>query len=79
MWSLLSTYIILTVFVPYKVQEQFVVTRLMKYVITVPEDVVGTSHTYLLIKAAISMFIDACDEVPLIFPKMQEQKLLTLH
>jgi hypothetical protein len=51
----------------------------MKYVITVPEDVVGTSHTYLPIKAAISIFMDACDEVPLIFPKMQEQKSLTLH
>jgi hypothetical protein len=36
------------------------------------------SRTYLRIKAAISFFVDACDQTPLILPKMQDQILLTL-
>jgi len=39
---------------------------------------VGISCTYLPIKAALSLFLDACDEVPLILPKMEDQKLLML-
>ena len=50
----------------------------MKSVVTVPEDVVGISHTYLPIKAAISVFMDACDQSPLIIRKMPQQKSLTL-
>jgi len=50
----------------------------MKSVVTVPEDVAWISHTYLHIKAAISFFMDACNQAPLIVPKMQDQKLLTL-
>jgi len=45
----------------------------MKYVVTVPEDVAGISRTYLPIPAAISCIIDACDQAPLILPKMQDQ------
>jgi len=51
----------------------------MKYVVTVLEDVAGISSTYLPIKAAISLLMDACDQVPLMLPKMQDQKLLTLR
>ena len=36
------------------------------------------SRTYLPIKAAISFFMDAFDQAPLILPKMQDQILLTL-
>jgi len=50
----------------------------MKYFVTVPEDVARTSHTYLPIKAAISFFMDVCDQAPLILPKMQDQISLTL-
>ena len=45
----------------------------MRYVDTVLEDVAGISHTYLAIKAAISLFMEACDQAPLILPKMQNQ------
>jgi hypothetical protein len=45
----------------------------MKYVVSVPEDATGISHTYLPIKAAISVFMDAGDQAPLILPKMQDQ------
>ena len=45
----------------------------MKWVFTVPEDVVRISCTYLPIKAAISMIVDACDQAPLRLPKMQDQ------
>ena len=47
----------------------------MKLAVTVPEDMVGIFHTYLLIKAAISLFMDACDQAPLILPKMEDPKL----
>ena len=50
----------------------------MKEVVTVPEDVARISHTYLPIKASISIFMDACDQGPLILPKMQDQISLTL-
>jgi len=43
----------------------------MKYVVTVPEDVAEISCTYLPRKAAISLFMDAWDQAPLILPKMQ--------
>ena len=45
----------------------------MIYVVTVPEDVAGISRTYVPITAAISLFMDACDEMPLIFQQMQDQ------
>ena len=51
----------------------------MKQVVTVLEDVAGISRTYLLIKPAISLFMDACDQAPLLLRKMQDQKSLTLH
>jgi len=44
----------------------------MKYVVTVPEDVVEICRTYRPIMAAISLFIDACDQAPLILLKMQD-------
>jgi len=50
----------------------------MKYVVTVPEDVARISCTYLPIKAAISFFMDAFDQAPLILSKMQDQISLTL-
>jgi len=50
----------------------------MKWVVTVPEDVARISRTYLPIKAAMSFFMDACDQAPLILPKMQDQISLTL-
>jgi len=51
----------------------------MTYVVTVPEDVAGISHTYRPIKAAISLFMDAHDQAPLILPKLQDQYSLTLR
>jgi len=36
------------------------------------------SRTYLPIKAAISFYMDACDQAPHILPKMQDQISLTL-
>ena len=50
----------------------------MKLVVTVPEDVAGIFHTYLPINNAIKPFMDACDQVPLIFAKMQDSKSLAL-
>jgi len=44
----------------------------MKYVVTVTEDVVGKSHAYLPIEAAISLFMDASDKALLILPKMHD-------
>ena len=39
----------------------------------------GISHTYLPIKAAISLLMDACDRAPLMLPKMEDQKWLMLR
>ena len=50
-----------------------------KIFVTVPEDMAAISHTHLPIKAAISSFLDTSDQVPLILPKMQDQKSSTLH
>jgi hypothetical protein len=50
----------------------------MKKVITMPEDVVGLSSTYGTIKAAISFFLDASDQVTLIPLKMYDPTTLTL-
>jgi len=50
----------------------------MKRVVTVPEDMVGLFRTYFPIKAAIMWFMDACDEAPLILPKIQDPKSWTL-
>jgi hypothetical protein len=36
------------------------------------------SHTYHPIQAAMSFYMDACDQAPLILPKMQDQISLTL-
>jgi hypothetical protein len=49
----------------------------MKSVVTVWEAVVEIYLVYLPIKAAKSLFMDACDSMQLILLKMQEQKLLT--
>lgn len=38
---------------------------------------VGLSHSYLCIKAAISFFVNTCNQVPFILPKMQDQTLFT--
>ena len=38
----------------------------------------GISHTYLPIMAAISLFMVACDQAPLMLPKMEDQNLLML-
>jgi len=48
-------------------------------VVTIPEGVVAISRTCLPIKAAISFIMNACDQAPLILPKMQDQKLLKLY
>jgi len=40
---------------------------------------VGISFAYLLIKAANHLFMDTCDQAPLILPKMQDHQLLTFH
>jgi hypothetical protein len=47
----------------------------MKCVLTVPEDMVGILHPYLPTNAGISLVIDACDQKPLIIPKVQDPKL----
>jgi len=44
----------------------------MKYVVTVPENVAGISHTKLPMKAAIFLYMDACKQAPLILPKIQD-------
>ena len=54
------------------------VSSVNEKVVTVLENVVGISHTYLPIQIAISFFMDACDQAPLILPKMQDQKSFTL-
>ena len=72
MWSLFSIYIVLTGFVGQRAHEHWVVALWMKYLITVLEDVVDISNTYLPITAAISLFMDASDQVPLILPKKQK-------
>jgi len=51
----------------------------MKWVIARLEDLAGIFHTYLPIKAAISLFMDACDQALLIVPKMEDPNWLTLH
>jgi len=51
----------------------------MKWVVTVLEDVAGISGTYLPIKTAISLFMVACDQVPVMLPNMQNKKSLTLR
>jgi len=79
MWPLLSIYMDLTVFVRWKVQEYLVVGLWIKWVVTVLVDVVGIFRTYLPIKAAISLFMDTCDQEPLLLPKMQDPKSLRLH
>jgi hypothetical protein len=78
-WLLLSIYIVLTGFVGQKAHAHMVVALVMKKVVTIREDVAGISHTYMPIRAAISLFIDASEQVPLILPNMHGQKLLTLH
>jgi len=50
----------------------------MENVVTVPEDMAAISGKYLPITAAISLFMDACDQAPLIVLKMQGQTLLML-
>ena len=51
----------------------------MKLIVTVWEDAAKIFSRYLPIKAAISLFDDACGQVPLILPKKEEQKSLTLR
>jgi len=43
------------------------------------QHVVGIFCIYVPIKAAISLFMDACDHAPLILPKMEDPKMLTLR
>jgi hypothetical protein len=45
----------------------------MTYVVTVPEDVAGISRIHLAIKAAIFLVMEACDQAPLILPKILDQ------
>ena len=78
MWPVWSIYVVLTVFVRETAREYIVVALSMKYVVTVPEDVSGISRTYLPIRASIRLFIDACDQAPLIIPTMEDQKSLML-
>jgi len=78
MCSLLSIDVILTGFVDQKAQEHLAVALEVILVITVQEDVAEISRTYLPIKAAISLFIEDGDQVPLILQKKHEQKSLTL-
>jgi hypothetical protein len=79
MWPLLSMYTILPVMAPYKAHKYWVVAVLKKLVLTLLEDVVGLFRTYLLIKAAIRLFMDACDQAPLRLLKMQNPKPFTLR
>jgi len=51
----------------------------MKYVETIPEAVTGISRAYLHIIAAMSLAMNACDQAPIILPKMQDQTLLVLR
>jgi hypothetical protein len=51
----------------------------MKSIIVVSVDAVEISFTYFPIQAAICLFMYACGQVPLILPKMPEQKSLTLY
>jgi hypothetical protein len=51
----------------------------MHGVVTVLEDIAAISHTYLSIRAAIFFCMDACDQLPLILPMMQDPILLILH
>jgi hypothetical protein len=50
----------------------------MKYIVTVPEDGARISHTYLPLMAAIFLFMNVCDQAPLILPKMEDEILLVL-
>jgi len=72
-WSVLPIYIVLTGSIGQDTQEHMVVPLWMKYVVTVWEDMTGISLTYLPIKAGISFFMDACDQMPLILQKRQEK------
>jgi hypothetical protein len=45
----------------------------MNYVVTVLEDVVGISRTYLSINVAIWLYMDSYDQAPLKSTKMQDQ------
>jgi len=61
MWLLLSIYMVWTVLVCQKADGYFTVALQMKTVVTVPEDVAGKFRTYLPIKTATTLFMDACD------------------
>jgi len=50
----------------------------MKWVVTVQENVEGIFCTHLLIKAAILLYMDACDQTPVIVPEMHDPESLTL-
>jgi hypothetical protein len=50
----------------------------MECVVTIQEDVVGIIRIHLPIKAAISLWVDPCDQAPLILPKMYDPKSLIL-
>jgi hypothetical protein len=78
MWSLLFIYVVLTGFASQKPYEHLVVALEMKFVVTVQEDAAEISRTYWPVMAVISLFMNACDKVPLILPKKQEPKSLTL-
>jgi len=51
----------------------------MQSAATVPEAVMEISQASLLPKAAMTLRMNACDQAPIIVPKMQDEKSLTLH
>jgi hypothetical protein len=51
----------------------------MKCVLTLPEDVAGTFRSYLPITAAITLFLNACDQTPLVLQTMQDPTSLILR
>ena len=69
----------LTVSLHQTAHKYLVVALLMKWVVTVPEVMAGIFRTYPPIKAAIFLFMDACDQAPLILLKMQDPESLTLR
>jgi hypothetical protein len=66
-------------FVSQKASEQLVVAVKMKKVVTVGEDAAELFGIYVPLQTAVFLFMHACNQVPLILQKKQEQKLFTLR
>jgi len=79
MWPLLSIYMDITVLVCSKSHQYLVVAQWMNCLVTALEDVAGLFHTDQPIKAAISLCLDACNQVRLILPRMPDPELLTFQ